>query len=200
MSFAFRRVITIHCTIFKILHNPKTFKDFSLTFGVSGVNETPATKKAKSRGKRAYESGAKLEKRVARWLKSRFGYKYKKNELVRGKISKRPYEVDVHGIKEEIFGIFKTHLWVECKAYKIKRTQVTKLVESARDVRDLAEDSDIQKWSPSMLMLVSNKGFDVDALGMANKYKIYCVKAGKTYEFVGKRSKGHFEGQEDSNY
>jgi hypothetical protein len=164
------------------------------------VNKTPTTKKKKGRGRRAYETGAKLEKRVARWLRSRFGYKCKKNELVRGKISKRPYEVDIHGIKEEIFGLFKTHLWVECKAYKIKRTQVTKLVESARDVRDLDEESDIQKWSANMLMLVSNKGFDVDAIGMANKYKIYCVKAGRTFEFVSKRSKEHFVDQEGSNY
>ena len=156
--------------------------------------------KAKERGKKAYETGAKLENRVVRWLKSQFGYKCKKRELARGKISKRPYEVDIHGIKEELFGVFKTHLWVECKAYTVKRTHVTKLVESARDVKDLDEESDIQKWSPSMLMLVSNKGFDVDAIGMADKYRIYCVKAGRTFEFVGKRNRENFEDKEGSNY
>lgn len=162
------------------------------------MKKTPKAK-ARKRGKKAYETGAKLESRVARWLKSQFGYKCKKRDLARGKISKRPYEVDIHGIKEELFGVFKTHLWVECKAYKIKRTYVTKLVESARDVKD-AYDDDIEKWSPSMLMLVSNKGFDVDAVGMANKYRIYCVNAGKTFEFVGKRNRENFEDKEESEY
>jgi len=37
--------------------------------------------KAKSRGKKAYETGAKLERRVARWLKTQFGYKCKKKRL-----------------------------------------------------------------------------------------------------------------------
>jgi len=155
--------------------------------------------KAKSRGKKAYETGAKLERRVARWLKTQFGYRCKKNDLARGKISKRPYEMDVHGIKESMFGLMKAHLWVECKAYKIKRVNVTKLVESAKDVRE-AYDNDIEKWEPSMLMLVSSKGFDIDALGMANKYEIYCVKAGKTFEFVGKMNRENFEDRENSRY
>jgi hypothetical protein len=153
----------------------------------------------KTKGQKSYETGVKLENRVARWLKSQFGYKCKKRDLARGKISKRPYEVDIHAIKEELFGVFKTHLWVECKAYAVKRTHVTKLVESARDVRD-AYDDDIEKWSPSMLMLVSNKGFDIDALGMANRYKIYCVNAGKTFNFVGRRERDDFEEKEESNY
>ncbi|MBN1970219.1 MAG: hypothetical protein JW870_12695 [Candidatus Delongbacteria bacterium] len=153
----------------------------------------------KSRGKKAYEKGAKLEGRVARWLKSQFGYKCKKNDLARGKISKRPYEIDVHGIKESVFGLMKAHLWVECKAYKIKRVNVTKLVESAKDVRDAYND-DIEKWEASMLMLVSSKGFDIDALGMANKYDIYCVKADRTFEFVGKMNRENFEDRENSSY
>lgn len=115
------------------------------------------------------------------------------------KISKRPYEVDIHGIKQEWLGLIKTHLWVESKAYKIKRTHVTKLVESARDVNDAYND-DIEKWSPKMLMLVSNKGFDVDAIGMADKYHIYCVKAGRTFEFVGKMDREDFENKEGSEY
>ena len=121
--------------------------------------------------------------------------------MARGKISKRPYEVDIHGIKEELFGVFKTHLWVECKAYVVKRAHITKLVESARDVTDLNEEhDDIQKWSPSMLMLASNHGFDVDALGLADKYKIYCVNAGKTFEFAGKMKREDFENKEGSKY
>jgi hypothetical protein len=162
------------------------------------VIQTPKTS-SKKRGKEAYETGVKLENRVAKWLKTQFGYKCKKRDLARGKISKRPYEVDIHGIKEEVFGVFKTHLWVECKAYNVKRTHVTKLVESARDVKD-ANDVDIEKWSPSMLMLVSNHGFDIDALGLANKYHIYSVKVGKSFEFIGKMSRENFEEKEESKY
>ena len=153
--------------------------------------------KTKKRGKKAYEKGAELESRIARWLKSQFGYKCKKRELVRGKISKRPYEVDIHARMEGWFS--DTDLWVESKAYKIKRTHVTKLVESARDVRDATEDG-IEEWYPDMLMLASNKGFDVDAIGMADKYCIYCVKAGKTFEFEGKMDREDFENTETSEY
>lgn len=153
--------------------------------------------KAKGRGKKAYEKGAKLESRVARWLKSQFGYECIKRKLMRGKISKRPYEVDIHARKEGWFS--DTDLWVECKAYKIKRTHVTKLVESARDVRDAAEDG-IEEWYPDMLMLVSSKGFDVDAIGMANKYCIYCVKAGNKFDFMGKMDRDDFENEETSEF
>ena len=156
--------------------------------------------KPATRGQKAYESGIKLENRTARWLTSQFKYNCKKRDFARGKISKRPYEVDIHGIKEGLFKRFsRTHLWVECKAYKVKRTNVTKLVESARDVED-AKDADIEKWSANLLMLVSNKGFDVDAIGMANKYKIYCVKAGKSFEFVSKRNRDHFKDGEESEF
>lgn len=162
------------------------------------VKKVP-TVKAETRGKKAYETGAKLEKRVARWLKSQFDWKsVKKRELMRGKISKRPYEVDIHAQKKGFLSGQKD-LWVESKAYRIKRTHVTKLVESARDVRDAAED-EIEEWYPDMLMLVSNKGFDVDAIGMADKYCIYCVKAGRTFEFVGKMDREDFENKETSEY
>jgi hypothetical protein len=162
----------------------------------------PKTKAAtKKKGQKSYETGVNLENRVAKWLSSQFGYNCAKRDLARGKISKRPYEVDIHGIKEELFGLSKTHLWVECKAYTVKRTHVTKLVESARDVKELNEEhDDIQKWSPSILMLASNHGFDVDAVGLADKYKIYCVNAGTTFGFAGKRNRADFENKESSKY
>jgi len=153
----------------------------------------------KKKGQRAYQKGANLENRAARWLKAQFGYKYKKRDLARGSISKRPYEVDIHGIKEELFGLLKTHLWVEAKAYKIKRTHVTKLVESARDVKD-AFDEEIETWSPNILMLVSSKGFDVDAIGLADKYRIYCIEAGKNFKFVGKMDRENFEDRGKTEY
>ena len=155
----------------------------------------------KNRGQKSYEKGVGLENRVAKWLKSQFGYKCIMRDLARGKISKRPYEVDVHGIKEEVFGVFKTHLWVECKAYRVKRVQITKLVESAKDVKDLNNQGNgLQKWSPAMLMFVSSEGFDIDAIGMANKYKIYCVHASKNFNFVGKKNRENFENKDASSF
>jgi len=150
------------------------------------------------RGKKSYEKGAQLENRVARWLK-RLGCECKQNDLVRGKIAKRPYEVDIHATSKELLGLITRHIWVECKAYKVKRTHMTKLVESARDVRD-AYDDELEKWKPDMLMTVSSVGFDIDALGMARKYSIYCVNAGKTFKFVGKMAKQDFLDHVESEY
>ena len=154
---------------------------------------------AKTKAQKSYEKGLDLEKRVDKWLKTQFDYKCTMRDLARGKVCKRPYEIDVHGIKEEVFGVFKTHLWVECKAYRINRVQVTKLIESAKDVKDLNnQGSGLQKWSPAMLMLVSGEGFDIDAIAMADKYKIYCVHASKNFEFVGKKNRANFENKESS--
>lgn len=155
-------------------------------------------RKAKKRGVKAYERGVELEGRVARWLKMQFGYESKMRDLARGKISKRPYEVDIHAVKKSFLGFGRTDVWAECKAYKIKRAHVTKLVESVRDVNDAFEE-EIENWRPDILMLVSNESFDVDAVGMADKYGIYCVKAGeRTFEFVGKMTKEDFENNEKS--
>lgn len=150
------------------------------------MSKTSKSRMKKRTGLKAHETGKKLEDRVASWLR-RQGYVCSKRVLARGKIVARPYEVDIYATKGLIN---KHHIWVECKAYTMKRSHVTKLIESARDVKDLNEEhSDVQKWAPNMLMLVSNKGFDVDAVALANKYKIYCVKAGKAFEFVGKEKK-----------
>lgn len=51
-----------------------------------------------------------------------------------------------------------------------------------------------------MLMLVASEGFDVDAIGMADKYKIYCVHAkSSAFEFVGKKTRQNFEAKEESS-
>jgi hypothetical protein len=155
----------------------------------------------KTRAIKSHEKEFRLENRVAKWLKSQFEYKCIKRDLARGKISRRPHEVDIHGIKEELLGVVKTHLWVECKACRVRRVQVTKLVESAKDVDDLnRRDSSLQKWSPWMLMLVSSEGFDAAAIGMANKHKIYCVDAAKNFDFVGKKSRDNFENKDESSF
>lgn len=155
----------------------------------------------KSKGEKSYEKGINLEKRTAKWLASQFDYEYTLRDFARGKFSKRPYEVDIHGIKKELLGLSKTHLWVECKAFKVKRVQVHKLVESAKDVKDLNGQGDgLQKWSPNMLMFVSSEGFDTDAIGMANKYRIYCVHASNTFHFVGKKTRQNFEEKQESSF
>jgi len=149
------------------------------------------------KGVQAYETGKKLEDRVAKWL-TKQGYICSKRKHARGKVVARPYDVDIYATKGLVF---KHHIWVECKAYTIKRSHINKLVESARDVKDLYEEhSDIQKWAPNMLMLVSNKGFDTDAIELANKYEIYCVVAGRTYEFVGKRNRNDLQNGENSEF
>ena len=155
-------------------------------------------KKAHSkRGIQAYEKGKKLEDRVATWLRKQ-GYTCKKRVLARGKIEARPYEVDIYATKGRLY---KHHLWVECKAHKVKRTFIHKLVEEARDVKAMNNDnSDIQPWAPNMLMLVSDAGFDSDAVKLADKYKIYCVHANKTFEFVASRKRNNMEDGENSKF
>jgi Holliday junction resolvase-like predicted endonuclease len=165
---------------------------------VFGVSLLPKRSKTQSRkGTQAYESGKKLEDRVATWL-TKQGYTCKKRILVRGKVAARPYEVDIYATKGMLF---KHHLWVESKAHKINRIFVHKLVESARDVKDMYdENSSVQSWAPNMLMLVSDAGFDSDAVKLADKYKIYCVHANKTFEFVGIRKRNNMEEGESSEF
>ena len=152
---------------------------------------------AKTKGQKSYETGVNLENRVAKWLTSQFGYSCKKRVLVRGKVSKRPYEIDVHAQRKGLLN--QNDLWVECKAHRAKRIHITKFVETAIDVKDANNDG-IEEYYPDLLMLVSDKGFDIDAIQMADKYDIYCVNAGKTFEFVGKMDREDFENRETSEY
>jgi len=157
----------------------------------------PNKKKKKSVGIRAYETGKKLEERVTNWL-TKQGYRCGQRIVARGKVAARPYEVDVYATKGSVF---KHHMWVECKAHTIKRTHVHKLIESARDVKDFNYvQTDLQKWAPNMLMLVSDDGFDVDAIKLAAKYKMYCVKAGKTFEFIGRMTKDDMKDGDESKF
>jgi Holliday junction resolvase-like predicted endonuclease len=155
------------------------------------------TAASSKRGAMAYETGKKLEDRVATWL-TKQGYTCKKRVQARGKIAARPYEVDIYATKG---WVYKHHLWVECKAHKIKRTFVHKLVESARDVKEMNNaNEDVQTWSPNMLMFVTDEGFDSDAVKLADKYKIYCVHANKTFEFVGKQKRNKMEDGDESKF
>ena len=52
-----------------------------------------------------------------------------------------------------------------------------------------------------MLMLVASEGFDIDAIGMEDKYKIYCVHAKpNSFEFVGKKTRQNFEDKEEAKF
>ena len=155
-----------------------------------------------SRQKKAsYDKGLALERRVASWLRRTYGFSCTTRDLVRGLAVKRPYEVDVHATitkgrirKKEI------DVWVECKALKVKRVHITKLITSAEDVRDAAEEG-IAEWYPDILMIVSNKGFDIDAIGWADRTGIYCVEAGeRSYRFVGEMTREDFEKLKPSDY
>lgn len=160
-------------------------------------NEISFSNTKSKKGVEAYQTGKKLEDRVATWL-TKQGYTCKKRVLARGKIAARPYEVDIYATKGTLT---KHRLWVECKAHTVKRTFVHKLVESARDVKKMNDaNSDVQSWAPNMLMLVSDEGFDSDAVKLADEYKIYCVHANKTFEFVGKRKRNHLKDGETSEF
>lgn len=156
----------------------------------------------------AHEKGVQFEKRVARWLKQKFGYNCERRVLVRGQIAKRPYEVDIHAWREERvisqFGkpfIDRTDVWVECKTYKVRRSHVSQLLEYARDVEYAADILKIAEWSPDILMLVSNVGFDIDSIRFANEFSIYCVKIGKRrYTFVGEMTREDFNDAELSQF
>jgi len=157
------------------------------------------SKKAEERARK----GAAFEERVARWLKQAFNFEeVKLRELVRGKISKRPYEVDIHASKT-IKGLLRRRpidVWVECKTTRVKRTDVVKLIESARDLRAAWEEG-IEEWYPDMLVIVSESGFDVDAIMRANESKVYCILAKpRRYEFVGDLKREDFEACVASEY
>jgi hypothetical protein len=145
----------------------------------------------------AFETEKELEDKVATWL-TKQGYTCKKRILARGKSVARPHEVDIYATKGMFF---KHHLWVGCKADKVNRTFIQELVEDARDVKEMYDESEkVQAWAPNMLMLVSDAGFDSDALKLADKYKIYCVHANETFEFIGKMKRGDMEDGDTSDF
>lgn len=132
-----------------------------------------------SKGKRRYIKGKSLEDRVEAWVKRTLGYKStERNIPVRGKISKRPYEIDVHAWKPIYLGLSEEHIIVECKALKVKRIHVMKLNRVFDDICEAYEEG-IEKWKPTQAILVSNVGFDIDAKELAKKYGIECYLATK---------------------
>lgn len=122
---------------------------------------------------KAFKKGQSLEKRVAIWVKRTLGWKTTKlRELVRGKTTRRPWEVDIHA--EKWLGL--RHAWIECKAHKVKRMHILKLKDAVDDVKE-AHDEGIEKWAPNEIIMVSSVGFDSDALALAKKHEIKCFLA-----------------------
>ncbi len=66
------------------------------------------------------------------------------------------------------------HAWVECKnlAKKVKRDHIQQLNAKVADVQDFES----AKWYPSSIFIVSENGFDSDALNFAKEYAINCYQ------------------------
>ena len=127
---------------------------------------------------KALEKGRTLEERVATWAKRTLGWSTtKRGELVRGKTTRRPWEVDVHA--EKWRGL--RHAWIECKAHRVRRIHVLKLKDAVDDVRE-AHDEGIETWAPHEIIMVSSEGFDSDALAVAKKHDIKCYLAKKGFQ------------------
>jgi len=172
---------------------------------VEDYTEEPFVKRKPSkkqvRRKSTYEKGLNLEKRVSRWLRRAYGFTCKNREHVRGMSVKRGYEVDVHAwIEKGRIRKKRIDIWVECKAFKVHRDVVSSFVGKAEDLRD-ATDEGIEDWYPDLLMIVSNVGFDSDAVGWADRRGIYCVVAEeRSFRFVGDMTREDFEKLEPSDY
>ena len=147
-------------------------------------------KRRQRKGMAAQVRGEEFEKRVARWLKRLSkDFNCEMRVKVRGKVAKKPYEVDIHAWRK--VGILKKtkDLWIECKAYKVRREHVFKLRSAIEDVKEEQK----AEWHPDVAMIVSSVGFDDDAVALANKYGIYCVHASERgFQFVGNLTKEDF--------
>jgi hypothetical protein len=64
------------------------------------------------------------------------------------------------------------NIWIECKnlSTNVKRSHITKLHATVNDVRAY----DGAKWKPDEVWVVTNNGFDQDALSFAREYNISC--------------------------
>lgn len=132
--------------------------------------------------------GERLERQVADWLKE-LGYGHVElRKLARGKDTIRPWEVDVYAKHTGLRGAWNTDdVWVECKAIKIKRAHVAKLVQAVEDVRN-AHSKGISDWEPKRITMVSSVGFDVDATTLAKKHRIECwLKKDDGFEHLNKK-------------
>ena len=75
------------------------------------------------------------------------------------------------------------HAWVECKnlSTNVKRDHIFKLNSAVKDVMK----SNNKTWKPDIVIMVSGKGFDIDALNFARSHNIVCYKQeGKKFKKI----------------
>ncbi len=151
--------------------------------------------------------GHDFEKQVASWF-TRQGFTAELNELVRGKVSKRAYEVDVHASKQKkirknllMKKWIRYDVWVECKNLKkpVKRSHINALIRKAQDLKKGYEEG-FEDWYADILMVFSTSGFDVDAIRIGNESDVYLVDVNKTYNFMGNMTKSDFNELIESAY
>jgi len=129
------------------------------------------------------EKGQAFEAKVARWARKEFGaVLVKQNQLFKGKTAVRPFEVDIVLWTKAGVVAAEDVIWIECKDRKasIKRTDIFKLLESARDVKRTVgptpfvrmTDKRGEEWD--YLVFVSTAKFDADAVNFAEKNNVAC--------------------------
>jgi len=149
------------------------------------------------------DKGHDFEKQVASWV-TRQGFNTILNELVRGKVSKRAYEVDVHAwtiVKRFLRSNKRVDVWVECKNLKnaVKRSHINSLIRKAQDLRK-GWDEGFEEWYADLLMVCSTSGFDIDAIRIANEHDIYLVSVDRRYDFIGNMTREDFTELTSSRY
>ena len=155
------------------------------------------------KGEESYQKGRDFEEKVAEWLKKSYGFDCQTRDWVRASSTQRGYDVDVHAWKTTGYTLpmkqiprlmvkgeaelqeERVDVWVECKAYKVKHRHIRDLISKVKDLKESCAKG-VSEWCPDILMVVSNYGFDIDALGLANEYRVYCVEFGeKGRKFIG---------------
>ena len=147
--------------------------------------------------------GHDFEKQAAAWL-VRQGFDVELNTLVRGRITKRAYEVDIHATKEKrvmLINKKRYDLWVECKNLKtpVKRNHINSLIRKAQDLRKGYQEK-FEDWCADILVVFSKSGFDIDAIKIADEYSIYLVSVDKKYNFIGNMTRYNFDELDVSEY
>lgn len=155
------------------------------------------TKKKNNHKQTSHQKGHDFEKKVARWAKRYFDADVvEKNILKNGLKVKRPYEIDVHVIKnitsQGWFGnnVNRIDILIECKNIKssIKRTHVFKLLNTAKDIYE-AHKASREEFHFDYFAIVSASKFDIDALSYAGDNDIACFQYdGKKYELKNEPS------------
>jgi len=128
---------------------------------------------------------ARFEKKVKMIFQKSYD-NFEKEVLVQGKKSNKPHKVDLHAWKfKGLFESVRIDTWVKLSRKKVSKNIIENLHESIEDVRE-AKKARMIDWSPDNVFIASSEGFDSEALKLAKKYKIYCMRVFEDgFEFVG---------------